>query len=95
MSVGKEIQNDDFFLKGDLGNVNGKPITKVEFRQRSVTLTVSPKNTRIFETTQPEDKNDLGNGWSKGCKDFKQIWQDTEDVDCEIIHQKQIDHGKQ
>lgn len=52
------------------------------------------KKRRKFKSTTPEQSNDMGNGWSKGAKDFKQLWQDAEDIDFEIIEPKQLPESK-
>jgi hypothetical protein len=45
-----------------------------------------------IHSTTIEDKNDLGNGWTNGFKDFAQAWQPTEDAEFEIIQPKQIEN---
>jgi hypothetical protein len=37
------LQNNELYLKGDLGTVNGNPITTIERRDGYCILTVSPK----------------------------------------------------
>ena len=41
--MGNELQNEDFYLKGDLGMVNGEPITKVFKGNNGITtITITP-----------------------------------------------------
>lgn len=40
--MSKELQKDEYYLRGGLGTVNGRPITKYVKDKDSVTLTISP-----------------------------------------------------
>lgn len=41
--MSRELQNEEFILKGDLGTVNGSPITKVfKGKNGMTTITVNP-----------------------------------------------------
>ncbi len=99
--MSKELQKDDFILPGDLGSVsvNGvnQKITEVFKSKTGFTqVTINPPPKKIIITSTIADKrNDLGNGWMDGYKDFKQLWQDTEDAEFEEVKPKQLPNASQ
>jgi len=63
----EDLQNDEFYLKGDLGTANGRDITKLIKDNKSITITIGEvvklyldKNNNIedaeFEIINPESK---------------------------------------
>jgi len=95
----KELQKDEFYLKGDLGTVtigcSKRAIKKVvqDNQSKSVTLTVSPINPKEYFNllTEPPNPNDLGNGVKLDAKNF---WIDVEDIDHEVINPKLLTESK-
>lgn len=98
--MSNELQKDDFLLPGDLGSVvidgvNQKVTKVVKGNGGMTTVTINANPNRIIITSQPADRrNDIGNGWTNGFKNFAQAWQDTEDADFEIVQQKQLPDGE-
>jgi len=52
--MSSELQNEEFYLKGDLGTVNGSPINKVvrDNKSRTVTLTISQIQSYVNEALE-------------------------------------------
>ena len=47
--MSKELQKDEYYLRGGLGAVNGRPITKYVKDKDSVTITISPIQAYVNE----------------------------------------------
>lgn len=97
-----KLQKDEFYLKGDLGTIkeahsgNVANIDKAVYNKVSgcVTLTVTPLPEKIIiNCTDPDGNVDSSGEWTNGYKDFKQLWQPTEDADFEIIQHKKLNNG--
>lgn len=91
--MGNELQNEDFYLKGDLGTVKiGSAIhevTKVfKGNDGATTMTITPFPTALVITCNDDCFFDA----AKIDNRLKELGA-LEDIDCEIVTPKQIENG--